>query len=43
MQRELTISENKVEALMGVALVHEDVLKKHQKMKVFLQVLLVFR
>ena len=37
------ISESKVEALMGVALVHEDVLKKNAKMKVYLQVLLVFR
>ena len=41
-QRELSVSENNVESLMGVALIHENVMKV-QDIKVFLQVVLVFR
>ena len=40
-QRELGMSENKVESLMGVALIHENVMQ--DGMKVFLQVILNFR
>ena len=41
-QRELAVSENNVESLMGVALIHENVMKVAD-IKVFLQVVLVFR
>ena len=37
-QRELGMSENKVESLMGVALIHENVMQVNG-MKVFLQVI----
>jgi hypothetical protein len=37
------ITETKVEALMGVALVHEDVFKKNKAAKVFIQIILLFR
>ena len=44
-QREIAISEHKVESLMGVALVHESVIRSsgERSNKVFLQVVLVFR
>ena len=41
-QRELAMTENKVESLMGVALIHENVMQASD-MKVFLQVILNFR
>ena len=41
-QRELAVSEDKVESLMGVALIHENVMQV-KGIKVFLQVVLVFR
>ncbi len=41
-QRELMVSENRVEALMGVALIHENVVKI-KDMRVYLQVVLYFR
>ena len=42
-QREIMISESGVEPLMGVALVHEDVLKKTKGVRIFLQVILTYR
>ena len=43
-QREIMISESRVEPLMGVALVHEDVIKKEEKdVRIFLQVVLTYR
>ena len=41
-QRELTVNEDGVEPLMGVALIHENVLKLTD-VKVYLQILLIFR
>lgn len=41
-QRELMVTETRVEALMGVALIHENVMKT-KDIKVYLQVVLVFR
>lgn len=41
-QRELAVSENRVESLMGVALIHENVMKITD-IKVYLQVVLIFR
>ena len=41
-QRELTVNEDGVEPLMGVALIHESILKKTE-IKVFLQIVLIFR
>ena len=41
-QRELSVTEDKVEALMGVALIHENVMRV-KAIKVFLQVVLIFR
>ncbi len=42
-QRELVITEKKVEPLMGVALVHQSVVKDNPNYKVYLQVVLMFR
>ena len=42
-QRELVISEKRVEPLMGVALVHQSVIHDNPLFKVFLQVVLMFR
>ena len=41
-QREIMVTETKVEPLMGVALIHQSVMKT-QNIKVFLQVVLTFR
>lgn len=41
-QRELAVSETRVESLMGVALIHENVMKV-EGIKVYLQVVLIFR
>jgi len=41
-QRELTVSENGVESLMGIALIHENIMKE-PTLKVFLHIVLVFR
>jgi hypothetical protein len=41
-QRELMVTENRVEALMGVALIHENVMKV-KDINVYLQVILIFR
>lgn len=41
-QRELSVSESNVESLMGVALIHENIMRVPD-IKVFLQVVLVFR
>ena len=41
-QRELMVSEDGVEPLMGVALIHERVVKQRD-MKAFLQIVLIFR
>ena len=41
-QRELSVSETNVESLMGVALIHENIMRVPD-IKVFLQVVLVFR
>ena len=41
-QRELGVSESRVESLMGVALIHENVMKV-KDIKVYLQVVLIFR
>lgn len=42
-QRELIITESKVEPLMGVALIHENVIQSASHNRVFLQVVLIFR
>lgn len=42
-QRELMITETKVEPLMGVALIHENVIQNSPSTRVFLQVVLIFR
>jgi hypothetical protein len=41
-QREIMVTETKVEPLMGVALIHQSVMKT-TSVKVFLQVVLTFR
>ena len=41
-QRELTVSENGVESLMGIALIHENIMKE-PTLKVYLHIVLVFR
>ena len=41
-QRELTVTEEGVEPLMGVALIHESI-EKNTELKVFLQIVLIFR
>ena len=41
-QREIMVTETKVEPLMGVALIHQSVMK-NTNVKVFLQVVLTFR
>ena len=41
-QREIMVTETKVEPLMGVALIHQSVMKT-QNIKVYLQVVLTFR
>jgi len=41
-QRELSVSESNVESLMGVALIHENIMRVPD-IKVFLQVVLIFR
>ena len=41
-QRELTVTEDGVEPLMGVALIHESI-EKNTELKVFLQIVLIFR
>ena len=41
-QRELMVTENKVESLMGIALIHESVVKAPDT-KVYLHIVLIFR
>ena len=41
-QRELIVTENNVESLMGIALIHENVTRA-KNMKVFLHIVLIFR
>ena len=41
-QRELMVTENKVESLMGIALIHESVVKASDT-KVYLHIVLIFR
>ena len=41
-QRELVVTENGVESLMGIALIHENVMKL-KDMKVYLHIVLIFR
>ena len=41
-QRELMVNDEGVEPLMGVALIHESIIKKAE-LKVFLQIVLIFR
>ena len=41
-QRELAVTDEGVEPLMGVALIHDSIIKK-KDLKVFLQIVLIFR
>ena len=42
-QREITITEECVEPMLGIALVNESVVKSAPDVKVYLQVMLIFR